>query len=200
MHRVDGSAPATMYRGGMLNGPELAQLRQIPPAVRLGRVRRIEADRIRLDGGDLPTGPEVLHVDCTARGLRDSTAVPIFSPGRIVLQQVRHNSPPFNAALIGFVEAHRSDDQDRNRLCPPNPFARDHAGYPRLLARTWRTEGSWLREPDLSRWMADSRLNLLAALARHQQQPRAVEAVTRYLTHVGDAVQRLGSFAAPSAG
>lgn len=191
MHRIDGSASATMYRGGMLSSSELDRLRRVPDGVRLGRVRRIEARRTILDHGELATGPDVVHVDCSAHGLRDAAAVPIFGPGSIVLQQVRHNSPPFNAALIAFVEARRDDDAEKNRLCPPNAFARDPGGYPRLLARTWRTEGIWLREPDVARWVGATRLNLLAALAEHQHTPRAVEAVTRYLTHVGDAVARL---------
>jgi hypothetical protein len=194
MVRVDAGATTSMYRGGMLSGYELDQLRRVPEVVRLGRVRRIEADRLLLDDGELPTGPGVLHVDCTARGLRDTTAMPIFAPGRIVLQQVRHNSPTFNAALIAFVEARREDDEDKNRLCPAHPYAGDIHGYPRLLARTWRTEGSWLGEPDLARWVATSRLNLLSAFEDHKHEARAVDAVTRYLTHVGDAIQNLESF------
>jgi hypothetical protein len=188
MLRVDPAARAEMYRGGMLSDHELTQLRRIPDAVRLGGVRRVERDRTVLDHGELATGPGFLHVDCTARGLRDAPPVPIFSPGRIVLQQVRHNSPTFNAALLAFVEAHREDDEEKNRLCPPNAYASDTAGYARLLARTWRTEGAWLGDPDIARWVGASRLNLLQAFADHQHEPRAQEAVTRYLTHVGGAI------------
>ena len=87
--RIDPAWPATMYRGTMLSARELAALRQIGDVVRLGRVRRIEADRIVLERGETKTGPEVLHVDCTALGLNNAPATPIFQPGRIVLQQVR---------------------------------------------------------------------------------------------------------------
>ena len=193
--RVDPGAQASMYRGGMLSAYELDQLRRIPEGVRLGRVRRIEADRTVLDEGELTNTPEVLHVDCTARGLRDSAELPIFSPGRITLQQVRYNSPPFNAALIAFVEAHRDSDVEKNRLCPPNAYAHDPRGYARILAATWRTEGDWLAEPDIAAWVGASRLNLLRALPEHQHEPRAVEAVTRYLTHVGDGSHKLEGFA-----
>ena len=55
--------------------------------------------------GSSRPGGALLHVDCTAFGLSDAPATPVFQPGRIVLQQVRHLSPCFNAALIGFVEA-----------------------------------------------------------------------------------------------
>ena len=140
--RIDPSRPATMYRGTMLSARELDALRQIQDVVRLGRVRRIEADRIVLERGETNTGPETLHVDCTALGLTDAPATPIFEPGRIVLQQVRHLSPCFNAALVGFVEAHRDDDVEKNRLCPPNPYPSSIEDWPRMMSRTWRTEGA----------------------------------------------------------
>ncbi len=189
--RIDTSSPATMYRGTMLSARELAALRQIGDVVRLGRVRRIETDRIVLERGDIPTGPSLLHVDCTALGLNNAPATPIFQPGRIVLQQVRHLSPSFNAALIAFVEAHRDDDADKNRLCPPNPYASSIEDWPRMMSRTWRTEGRWLSEPDLSAWVAASRLNLLRALPDHAAEPSVQAAVKRYLTHVGAAIERL---------
>ena len=189
--RIDPECPATMYRGTMLSAPELAALRQIEDVVRLGRVQRIEADRIVLERGETKTGPDVLHVDCTALGLNNAPATPIFQPGRIVLQQMRQLSPCFNAALVGFLEAHRDDDADKNRLCPPNPYPSSIEDWPRMMSRTWRTEGRWLSEPDLSAWIAQSRLNLLRALPDHAEEPSVQTAVKRYLTHVRAAVERL---------
>ena len=129
--RIDPSAKATMYRITMLSPTELDALRQIEDVVRLGHVRRIEGDRIVLAEGETDTGSDVVHVDCTAQGLSRAPAVPVFQDGRIVLQQIRQNSPTFNSALIAFVEVHREDDADRNRLCPPNPVPAEH----RRLAR-----------------------------------------------------------------
>ena len=189
--RIDPSYPASMYRGTMLSAGELRAVRQIEDVVRLGRVRRIEPDRIVLERGDVGTSPDVLHVDCTALGLRDAPAMPIFQDGRIVLQQVRHLSPSFNAALIGFVEAHRDDDADKNRLCPPNPYPAGTADWGRMVSRTWRTERRWLSEPDVSRWVAESRLNLLQALPDHLGEPAVQAALERYLANVGPAIERL---------
>jgi hypothetical protein len=84
-----------------------------------------------------------------------------------VLQQVRFLSPTFNAALAGFVEASRDDDADKNRLCPPNPYRSTIEDWPRMMSRTWRTEARWLSEPDVSAWVAASRLDLLRALPDH---------------------------------
>jgi hypothetical protein len=197
--RIDPSQPASMYRTTMLSTPELHALRQIDNVVRLGRVRRIEADRIVLERGEVATGADVLHVDCTARGLGNAPATPVFQPRRIVVQQVRHGSPTFNAALTGFIEAHRDDDRDRNRLCPPNPYPSSTADWPRMMSRTWRTERHWLDEPDLATWVSQSRLNLLRALPEHLAEPPVQAAVNRYLTHIGPAIERLDAGRAQTA-
>jgi hypothetical protein len=196
--RIDPCRPATMYRGTMLSARELAALRRIEHVIRLGRVRRIEADRILLERGEAPTGPDVLHVDCTALGLRNAPPAPIFQSGRIVLQQVRHNSPSFNAALIGFVEARRDDDREKNRLCPANPYASSTADWPRMMRRTWRTELRWTREPDVADWVVKSRLNLLQALPGQLGEPEVRQALERYLKHVGAATERLAQLPVPA--
>ena len=189
--RIDPSHPATMYRSTMLSARELQAVRQINDVIRLGRVRRVEVDRIVLDHGEAATGPDVLHVDCTARGLRDAPAEPIFQRGRIVLQQVRQNSPTFNAALAAFVEAHRDNDADKNQLCPPNPYPSSVMDWPRMTSRTWRTERHWMTDPDIAAWVAQSRLNLLRALPDHLAEPAVQVAIRRYSTHVGTAIERL---------
>ncbi|MEO6606525.1 MAG: hypothetical protein ABIN55_13040, partial [Aeromicrobium sp.] len=155
-----------------------------------GRVRRIERERLILDDGELPSNGS-LHIDATASGLNLAPGQPIFSDRRITLQQVRHKSPSFNAALLGFVEAHRDDDQTKNRLCPPNPLTTDVREWPKTVARTWRTEGGWGAESDLQAWVAASRLNLMKALPSHFNEPRAQAAMQTYVTHVGDAVANL---------
>ena len=190
--RIDPSRPATMYRGTMLSARELEAVRRIEDVVRLGHVRRIEAGRIVLAQGEVRTGPDVLHVDCTAIGLRDAPAVPMFQPGAIVLQQVRQNSPCFNAALIGFVEAHWDDDADKNRLCTPNPYARSVEDWPALMRLTWVSEYRWLGEPELAAWVARSRLNLLRALPEHAAEPAVQVSLKRFFTHVRPAIERLG--------
>ena len=196
--RIDPSWPATMYRGTMLSARELEGLRQIEDVVRLGRVRRLEAGRIVLDDGETETGPDVLHVDCTALGLNNAPAMAIFQPGRIVLQQVRWGSPCFNAALTGFVEAHRDDDAEKNRLCPPTAVQSRVEDWPRVMRRTWDAERRWLREPDLATWIAESRLNLLRALPEHTTEPPVQAALNRYLTHVGAATERLKQLDGPA--
>jgi hypothetical protein len=166
-------------------------VRQIEDVIRLGYVRRIESDRIVLERGEIDVGPDTLNVDCTAHGLRNAPATPIFQDGRIILQQVRQNSPTFNAALIAFVEAHRDDDVEKNRLCPPNPYPSSIDDWPGMSRRTWQVERRWLREQDVSAWVAQSRLNLLRGLPDQAAEPSVKAAMERFLTHVGPAIERL---------
>ena len=67
-------------------------------------------------------------MDCTALGLNPAPATPIFQPGRIVLQQVRHLSPSFNAGLVGFIEAHRDNDEGKEPAVPTEPLPQRHQG------------------------------------------------------------------------
>ncbi len=196
--RLDPAIPATMYRGAMLSTYEVGRARQVADVVRLGRVARIERDRLILDQGEVPTRG-ALHIDASASGLRLVDPQPIFTPGRITLQQVRHKTPPFNAALLAWVEANREDDEHKNRLCPPNPFTRAVDEWPRTVARTWRTEGGWRTEPDLQAWVSSTRLNMMQALPQHLHEPRAQAALGRFAANIGDAVVRLTEIAATPA-
>ena len=105
-----------------------------------------------------------------------------------MLQQVRQNSPSFNAALIAFIEAHRSEDAEKNRLCPPNPYTRSIDDWPGMSRRTWKVEQRWLREPDVAGWVAESRLNLLRGLPERAADPPVQAAVERFVTYVGPAL------------
>jgi hypothetical protein len=67
-----------------------------------------------------------------------------------------------------------------------------------MMSRTWRTEGRWLSEPDVSAWTATSRLNLLRALPDHAAEPSTHSAVERNLTYVNAAIDRLRQLAEPS--
>jgi hypothetical protein len=48
-----------------------------------------------------------------------------------------------------------------------------------------------LSEPDVSAWVAASRLNLIGSLPDHANEPSVQAAVKRYLTYIKAAVDRL---------
>ena len=189
--RLDDDVEPTMFRGTMLSRAEWEVLRTIEDVVRLGRVRAVSASRIRLDDGEIPLEPGTLVIDCSARGLSPAPPVPVFAGDTIRLQQVRHNSPTFNAALIAFVEAHRDDDAEKNRLTPPNPYPSTPRDMATMLVRTWASSRVWQGEPDVQRWIDASRLNLMRGLGERMGDPRVRAAVQRFVTHVPEASRRL---------
>lgn len=193
--RLDPGVEPTMYRGTMLSRGELAALQQIANVIRLGHVEAVGADRLRLTAGDATVGRDTLVVDCSARGLAASPPVPIFDVDAIRLQQVRHNSPTFNAALLGFIEAHRDDDVEKNRLAPPNPYASTPRDMAAMLTRTWVTERLWQREPDILHWVEKSRLNLLRGLAERGGDAAVRAAVGRFVNNVATAIARMPQLA-----
>ncbi|HCH63234.1 MAG TPA: hypothetical protein DFR83_10545, partial [Deltaproteobacteria bacterium] len=102
------------FRCATVSGEEVAQLRRVQSVVRMGHLQRIEAERIVLERGELPTGPHVLHVDCTAQGLPTWAPRPIFEPNRITLQSVLFCQPTASAALVAAAEIGLSSDETRN--------------------------------------------------------------------------------------
>lgn len=184
--RVDERVRPTMYKAPTVSTRELQELRRIEDIVRLGRVRRIERDAIVLDQGTVPTSPDYLHVYCTAAGLNAAPSVPIFSTNRITLQPIRIGLIPFNAAVVGFVEATRQDLAEKNRLCPTNRLPDIPLDWLRGTLIGMSADYLWSKEPDMVAWLERSRLNLARGLRQRGDQPR-----------VQDAAKRLGQNARP---
>lgn len=187
--RLDRGSLPTMYRGAMLSSGELTRLSSITDVVRLGRLRAIDVDRLILDDGEVTPRSDTLYVDCSSYGLPTREPVPVFGPDRITLQYLRHLSPSFNAALLGWVEAHRTDTVEKNRLCLPHPTPTCPADWAPMLVRSWQNAAVWRSEPEITAWINSSRLNLgLTAQTRHD--PVVRESVDRLRRHVGAAVER----------
>jgi hypothetical protein len=189
--RVDPTVRPTMYKSAILARWELDLLRRIEDVVRLGRVRRLERDRIVLERGTIPTGPRHLHVHCAGDGLRRRPPLPIFAADRIVLQPVRTGLVPFNAALVAFVEAHRDGDAEKNRLCPPNPYPDTDLDWARTTLIQMQADRAWAREPDISAWLDRSRLNTSRGLRERRGDPQVQQALQRFAENVGPGLARL---------
>jgi hypothetical protein len=193
LRRVDRGVRPTMYKGATVGDWELELLRRIQDVVRLGHVRRVERDRIVLERGTVPTRPGHLHVHCAARGLPRPPPVPIFAADRITLQPVRTGLVPFNAALVAFVEAHRDDDAEKNRLCPPNPYPDTPLDWARGTLIQMAADRAWSKEPDISEWLERSRLNPMRGLRERLPEDRlAQEASRRFAESVRPGLARLG--------
>jgi hypothetical protein len=178
--RLDGTVEPSMFRGAILSDREREGLQQIDRVVRQGRVVHLGADRIVMEDGTIPTDRAELHVDCTAYGFRTASACPIFEPGRITLQSLMGGFTTFNAALVGFVEAARDDDTEKNRLCPPTPQPSQATDWIRLIGGALRVFAVHSAEPDLMAWLERSRLSLTRGMGNHLGDPRMQSALARW--------------------
>jgi len=191
MLRVDEQIPPTMFRGPTVSAAEIDLLRQIDGAVRLGRVRRIEADTIRLDEGTIATTPGTLHVHAAAGGLNPASETPIFAPGVIRLQSMRIGLASFNSSLIAYVEATRPDIASKNRLCPPNRQPDTPADWIRGTLISLQADSMWAQEDDIAAWMGQARVNIACGLRAQISRPEVAANVTRYLTWIDSAIANL---------
>jgi hypothetical protein len=194
--RVDDRVTPTMYKAATANTRELAELRKIENVVRLGHVRRIERDAIVLDEGRVATTPGHLHVHCAAAGLNPAPTVPIFADGRITPQPIRSGLIPFNAALVGFVEASGRNLADKNRLCPPNRLPNEPRDWLRGLLISTNADHLWSREPDLAAWLESARLNPARGLKARATDPAVQRASKRFGQHVRPALRNLAQLLA----
>lgn len=198
LRRVDRDVRPTMFKAATVAEWELEILGRIRDVVRLGHVRRIERDRIVLERGEILTSPRSLHVHCAAEGLRRPPPLPMFAGDRITLQPVRTGLVPFNAALVAFVEAHRKDDAEKNRLCPPNPFPAVPLDWARGFLLQLRAERTWMKEPDLQEWLERSRLNPMRGLPGRMDDPAVQRAAMRFTENVKPGLARLAELTGAS--
>jgi NAD(P)-binding Rossmann-like domain len=180
MLRVDRDVFPTMAKTPTLGTWELDVLRTIEHVVRLGHIKHVTRGEIVFDEGSLPLAPGSLVVHCAASGLQYPPLVPIWGPDKIRLQTIRAGFPCFNAALTGFVEATRDDDQERNRLCPPNIFPDSAASWARMQVRGTVATRTYGAEPDIAAWANSCALNP-ARIEPPQRDDPAVQAAAARL-------------------
>jgi hypothetical protein len=184
MVRIDRSVTPTMAKTPTLATWELEQLRTIENVVRLGHVRRVERGRVTLDGGSVATAEDTLVVHCAASGLQYPPRVPLWGAAAITLQPVRAGFPCFGAALAGYVEATRDDDVEKNRLCPPTPYANTLAEWAVMNVLGTQATMSFGSEPDIAAWAAEVPLNPAGVPAGHGRSVELTDALDRLRTHV----------------
>ncbi len=165
--RLDDSVPPAMYHGALVSRAELEELRKIRNIVRLGRVQRIEKDRIVLAHGTLPSDPDRLYVDCSASAVERRPIVPVFEGHRITPQMVRTFQPTFSGAFIAHVEATVEDEGEKNQICAVIPMPDQPIQWLTMLVVNLANQYRWSKNPDLRNWIARSRLDGFTAMA-HQ--------------------------------
>ena len=196
--RLDRSVEATMFRAPFLSEYERERLRTIDQVVRGARVRRLQADRmVMADGTEVPVAASALFVDCTAEGLVMPPPKPIFEARRVTPQGMREGSPSFNAALVGYLEATRGDNPEAaNQLAPPSAYPSTSTDWIRTRLVSMQAQSAWDQVPDVAAWVEGCRLNLAAGLLDHASEPGVGEALGKYLTSYGPAIENLSKLQA----
>jgi hypothetical protein len=165
MLRIDRTVMPTMAKAPTLAEWELDRLRSVQNVVRRGHIRRVDRGRIVLDEGTVDIAADALVVHCAASGLKYPPLVPIWGPGAITLQAIRAGFPCFGAALAGYVEATRDDDDDKNRICPPSPYGNSMREWALMNVHGTRAAASFNAEPDIKAWADSVAINPAAVSA-----------------------------------
>jgi hypothetical protein len=189
--RIDRTVKPDLFRGAIISLGELESLRTIRRVVRKGKVRRLDPDRVWLDGGEEPAAPDELFLDCTAAGLRPVASRPVFEAGRVTLEYVTLGFVPWSAATVAAVEAGRNDVGVKNNLCPPVVFSGSIADVLGLAYAAMSGLVARFREPDLMAWNDGCRLNPARGAADHLDDTRVADAFASMMTNTGRALRNL---------
>jgi hypothetical protein len=107
------------------------------------------------------------------------------------LQPIRSGLVPFNAALVAFIETHRDDDAEKNRLCPPNPYPNVALDWARGVPIQMQADRAWSNEADISAWLERSRLNPMQGVRSRSTDLEVQQAMQRFTGNVGPGLARI---------
>ena len=190
MLRVDRAVLPTMAKAPTLATWELEELRTIGNVVRQGHLRKVSRGRLSFDEGSVDIAPDAVVVHCAAAGLKYPPRVPIWGTDAIRLQPIRAGFPCFGAALAGYVEATRTDDAEKNRLCPPTPFPDTMPDWIAMNVLGMRAAASFSSEPDIKAWVDGVPLNP-ARVPPEKAGTDVDAALARMQEHAGPGVAQL---------
>lgn len=193
MLRIDRSVMPTMAKAPTLATWELDQLRTIEDVVRRGHVESVGRGKLTMSDGTVGIADDALVVHCAADGLKYPPLVPVWRPQDITLQPIRAGFPCFGAALVGYVEATRTDDAEKNRLCPPSNYGDSMAQWAEMNVRGTRATMSFSAEKDIKQWADGVALNPTRVTPDHPPSAALDDARERLATHTGPALERLSA-------
>jgi len=196
MMRIDRSVMPTMAKAPTLATWELDQLRTLENVVRRGHIESVERGKLTFAEGSVAVADDALVVHCAADGLKYPPLVPVWRPEGITLQAIRSGFPCFGAAVVGYVEATRSDDDEKNRLCPPSPYGNSMAEWANMTFLGTRAAMSYSSEPDIKEWSDGVALNPSRMPPGYPASAALDDARERLATHTRPALARLAELAA----
>jgi hypothetical protein len=107
------------------------------------------------------------------------------------LQPIRAGFPCFGAAVTGYVEATRTEDAEKNRLCPPTPFPDSLAGWARMTFLGTQAAMSFSAEPDIKEWSDRVALNPARVAPGHPGSAALDGARERMVRHTKPGLAKL---------
>jgi hypothetical protein len=152
MLRIDETVMPTMAKTPTLATWELEQLRTLENVIRRGHIESVDRGKLHFADGTVAIADDALVVHCAADGLKYPPLVPVWRPEAITLQPIRAGFPCFGAAVVGYVEATRTEDAEKNRLCPPSPFPDSMSEWARMNILGTQAAMSFAAEPDIKEW------------------------------------------------
>lgn len=193
MLRIDRSVLPTMAKGPTLATWELDMLRTLENVVRRGHIVGVERGKLGFADGSVAVADDALVVHCAADGLKYPPRIPVWGPDGITIQAVRAGFPCFGAALIGYVEATREGDAEKNRLCPPTSYGNTMADWTLMNVMGTRAVMSFMSEPDIRDWAHRVALNPARIPPEHPGSPELDTARARLAASVGPGIERLAA-------
>jgi len=191
MLRIDPSVTPTMAKTPTLAMWELEQLRTIDHVVQRGHIEKVHRGKVEFANGSVAIADDAVVVHCAGEGLRYPPLVPVWRPEAITLQPIRAGFPCFGAALVGYVEATRDHDDEKNRLCPPSPYGNSMAGWARMTVMGARAAMSFGSEPDIKAWADRVALNPTRIPPDQPRTARLDDVLDRVRTHQRPGLARL---------
>lgn len=192
--RIDHSVTPTMAKTPTLAQWELDELRTIENVVRQGHIRRAERDRLVLDGGEVATGPGSVVVHCAASGLRYPPLVPVWGE-TITAQPIRVGFPCFGAALVGYIEATRDDDAEKNALCAPTPYSNTPTDWVAMQVLGSRAALRFGADPEIAAWANATVLNPARIGPEHAGRADVADVVERLKRNMPAGIARMTELA-----
>lgn len=161
--RLNPAIRPTKWRCATVAPDEFAQLKQVRDQVRLGRVNEIRDGEIILSEGRIPIDSDTLVVDCSANGLEQRAAVPIFAGKRITLQSVFMCQQVFSAAIIGKLESMEISDEKRNQMWKVVPHPERVEDYSEGMVQTFENLINGNKYTPM--WLRRCRLNVMSHMS-----------------------------------
>ena len=196
MLRIDRAVAPTMARTPTLATWELDLLRSIANVERHGHLTAVARGRLEFaDGSVVVVADDAVVVHCAGEGLRTPPLVPVWRPEAITLQPIRSGFPCFGAALVGYVEATRDDDAEKNRLCPPSPYADSMTTWARMTVLGARSAAAFGSKPDIAAWADGVALNPARIPPEYTRTAELDDVLHRLQSHRVQGLARLAELA-----